>query len=333
MRSVIETSVEAIRAQVGERPGHLRAVGRGRLGGGRGAGAPGHRAPAHLRVRRHRPDAPGRGRAGGRDVPAPPGHRADPRARRRPLLRAARRRHRPRGEAQDHRRAVHPGVRGARRGHRPTPTSWCRARSTPTSSSRAPPRPPRSRATTTWAACPRTWSSSWSSRCAACSRTRCARSAPSWACPTRSSGASRSPVRAWGCGSSARSRPRRWPSLQQADAIVREEIRSAGLEREIWQAFAVLPDIRSVGVMGDERTYGYPIIVRAVTSEDAMTADWARLPYELLERMSQPHHQRGGRASTGSPTTSRRSRRAPSSGSERPVAARESGSSAIAPDP
>jgi GMP synthase (glutamine-hydrolysing) len=74
--------------------------------------------------------------------------------------------------------------------------------------------------------------------------------------------------------------------LQLADAIVREEIRSAGLEREIWQAFAVLPDIRSVGVMGDERTYGYPIIIRAVTSEDAMTADWARLPYDLLERMS-----------------------------------------------
>lgn len=74
--------------------------------------------------------------------------------------------------------------------------------------------------------------------------------------------------------------------LQRADAIVREEIRAAGLEREIWQAFVVLPDIRSVGVMGDERTYGYPAIIRAVTSEDAMTADWARLPYELLERMS-----------------------------------------------
>jgi GMP synthase (glutamine-hydrolysing) len=74
--------------------------------------------------------------------------------------------------------------------------------------------------------------------------------------------------------------------LQHADAIVREEIKSAGLEREIWQAFAVLPDIRSVGVQGDERTYAHPIIIRAVTSEDAMTADWARLPYELLETMS-----------------------------------------------
>ena len=74
--------------------------------------------------------------------------------------------------------------------------------------------------------------------------------------------------------------------LQHADAIVREEIAHAGLERDIWQAFAVLADIRSVGVMGDERTYARPIIIRAVTSEDAMTADWARLPYEVLENMS-----------------------------------------------
>jgi GMP synthase (glutamine-hydrolysing) len=80
--------------------------------------------------------------------------------------------------------------------------------------------------------------------------------------------------------------PEKVAILQRADAIVREEIRKAGLEREIWQAFAVLPDIRSVGVMGDERTYAYPVIIRAVTSEDAMTADWARLPYELLEKLS-----------------------------------------------
>ncbi|NNE74816.1 MAG: glutamine-hydrolyzing GMP synthase [Acidimicrobiales bacterium] len=80
--------------------------------------------------------------------------------------------------------------------------------------------------------------------------------------------------------------PEKVAILQEADAIVREEIGKAGLEREVWQAFAVLPDIRSVGVMGDERTYGYPAIIRAVTSEDAMTADWARLPYDLLETMS-----------------------------------------------
>jgi GMP synthase (glutamine-hydrolysing) len=74
--------------------------------------------------------------------------------------------------------------------------------------------------------------------------------------------------------------------LRAADAIVTEEIRRAGLERSIWQAFGVLPAIRTVGVQGDGRTYAHPLIVRAVTSEDAMTADWARLPYEVLERIS-----------------------------------------------
>lgn len=74
--------------------------------------------------------------------------------------------------------------------------------------------------------------------------------------------------------------------LRAADAIVLEELARAGLEREIWQSFAVLPAIRSVGVQGDERTYGHPMIVRAVTSEDAMTADFARIPYDVLERIS-----------------------------------------------
>ena len=74
--------------------------------------------------------------------------------------------------------------------------------------------------------------------------------------------------------------------LRKADAVVREEIKEAGLQREIWQSFAVLPDLKSVGVMGDERTYGYPIILRAVNSEDAMTADWVKLPYDLLEQIS-----------------------------------------------
>ncbi len=75
-------------------------------------------------------------------------------------------------------------------------------------------------------------------------------------------------------------------TLRAADAIVRHEIGEWDTERGVWQYFAVLPDIRSVGVMGDERTYGHPIIIRAVASADAMTADWARLPHELLAKMS-----------------------------------------------
>jgi len=74
--------------------------------------------------------------------------------------------------------------------------------------------------------------------------------------------------------------------LREADYVIVDEIRKAGLYRKLWQAFAVLPLVRSVGVMGDQRTYAYPIVLRAVTSEDAMTADWARLPWEVLERIS-----------------------------------------------
>ncbi len=74
--------------------------------------------------------------------------------------------------------------------------------------------------------------------------------------------------------------------LKKADKIVIDEIKRAGLYEKIWQSFAILPIIKSVGVMGDERTYAYPIVIRAVSSEDAMTADWVKLPYEVLERMS-----------------------------------------------
>src|SRR5213596_2759219 len=74
--------------------------------------------------------------------------------------------------------------------------------------------------------------------------------------------------------------------LRDADHILQDEIRKAGLYRELWQSFCVLPDVRTVGVQGDERTYGYVVVIRAVTSDDAMTADWARLPYDLLEQIA-----------------------------------------------
>ena len=74
--------------------------------------------------------------------------------------------------------------------------------------------------------------------------------------------------------------------LRAADAILQEEVRAAGLYRDLWQSFCVLPVVRSVGVQGDGRTYGHPIVLRPVSSEDAMTADWTRLPYDVLARIS-----------------------------------------------
>lgn len=74
--------------------------------------------------------------------------------------------------------------------------------------------------------------------------------------------------------------------VREADAILRDEIQKAGLDKEIWQYFATLPDFKSVGVMGDVRTYAYTVGIRAVTSVDGMTADWARIPYDVLERIS-----------------------------------------------
>lgn len=79
----------------------------------------------------------------------------------------------------------------------------------------------------------------------------------------------------------------RLETAREADAILIDEIKRAGLYRQIWQCFAVLtPSVKSVGVMGDQRTYAHPIVIRAVTSEDGMTSDWARIPYEVLEKIS-----------------------------------------------
>jgi GMP synthase (glutamine-hydrolysing) len=80
--------------------------------------------------------------------------------------------------------------------------------------------------------------------------------------------------------------PNKLEILRACDWIVIDEIKGANLYRELWQSFAVLTDTRSVGVMGDQRTYGFMVAIRAVTSDDAMTADWARLPYEVLARIS-----------------------------------------------
>jgi len=75
--------------------------------------------------------------------------------------------------------------------------------------------------------------------------------------------------------------------LRNVDAIAREELTVAGLDREVWQfPVVLLADVRSVGVQGDYRTYGHPVVLRPVSSEDAMTADWSRLPFDLLERIS-----------------------------------------------
>jgi GMP synthase (glutamine-hydrolysing) len=80
--------------------------------------------------------------------------------------------------------------------------------------------------------------------------------------------------------------PERLDILRDADLIVRQEINRSEIYHDLWQAFAVLLPVRSVGVMGDQRTYAYPIVLRLVSSEDGMTADWSRVPYELLETIS-----------------------------------------------
>ena len=86
----------------------------------------------------------------------------------------------------------------------------------------------------------------------------------------------------------------RLDTLRDADWIVIDEIKAAGLYRALWQSFAILTPVRRVGVMGDGRTYANVVAIRAVTSEDGMTADWARLPYDVLGKISQPDRERGG---------------------------------------
>ena len=137
-----------------------------------------------------------------------------------------------------------------------------------------------------------------------------------WACRAKSSCASRSPGPAWRCASWAKSRPQRLEILRNADAIVVEEMKSSGWYYKIWQSFAVLLPVRSVGVMGDERTYDYTIAVRAVESQDGMTADWVKLPYDLLEKLSNRIINEVKGVNRVLSSTSPASRRGRSSGSE-----------------
>ena len=166
--------------------------------------------------------------------------------------------------------------------------SSSRARSTRTSSSPAAARARRtSRATTTSAGCPTTCSSSSSSRCARCSRTRCARSGLELGLPEAIVWRQPFPGPGLGIRIIGEVTAERLDVLRAADAIARAELTAAGLDRDIWQCPVVLlADVRSVGVQGDGRTYGHPIVLRPVSREDAMTADWTRVPYEVLATIS-----------------------------------------------
>ena len=169
-----------------------------------------------------------------------------------------------------------------------TSSSSSRAPCTPTSWSPAAARARRtSRATTTSAGCRTTCSSRWSSRCAPCSRTRSGPSAPQLGLPAEIVWRHPFPGPGLGIRIIGEVTRERLAVLRQADAIARAELTAAGLDRDVWQfPVVLLADVRSVGVQGDGRTYGHPVVLRPVSSEDAMTADWSRLPYEVLEKVS-----------------------------------------------
>ena len=146
--------------------------------------------------------------------------------------------------------------------------------------------------------------SSSSSRCATSSRTRCGRSGWSWACPRRWFTGSLSPDLDWRSGCLGEVTAERLEILRNADWVVVDEIKRNGLYRQVWQSFAVLTPLETVGVMGDFRTYANVVAVRVVTSEDAMTADWARFLTRCWPGSATGSSTRS-RASTGSSSISR----------------------------
>ena len=198
-------------------------------------------------------------------------------------------------------------------------SSWCRARSTPTSSSPAGERaPPTSSPTTTSAACPDDLEFELVEPLRTLFKDEVRLVGEQLGLPAEIVWRQPFPGPGLGIRIIGEVTRERLDILREADAIAREELTRAGLDRDIWQLPVVLlADVRSVGVQGDGRTYGHPVVLRPVTSEDAMTADWARLPVRRAGADLDPDHQRGRARSTGSPSTSPPSRPAPSSGSDR----------------